>query len=85
MSKTTESKTVEIKIASKFRATVFNLGTPCGNPAFTSPWCDTYEEAETIMHEFLVDVGTGYAGEVEKVSMTERTWDAVLAPKDGDE
>lgn len=76
------NKTITTTVVAKFRSTVFNVANACGNPSFTSEWLDSYEAAEAAMLEHLIDVGTGFAGEVEKVYMTERTWDKVLAPKD---
>lgn len=78
---TTEPIVIETTVIPMFRSTVFNVATACGNPSFVSEWRETYEKAEEDMLEHLVDVGTGFAGEVEKVYMTQRTWDAVLAPK----
>ena len=79
MSKANEVKTITTNVIPKFRSTVFNVMTPTGDPSFTSEWFETYEKAEEIMLEHLVDVGTGFAGEIEKVSMTARTWEVLEA------
>lgn len=78
MTKTNETITHSIDIVPKFRGTVFCVATQNGEPSFVTEWHDTYEAAQEQMLEHLVDVGIGFAGEIEKVYMTTNTWDKVL-------